>query len=196
MLGNNLRCILVALAFGLVLPIGLEANTYTSSKKRRNSPWVVRQSYPQLLTTDSMLQTHVDSITQQIIRTGESLLGLRYRASGVAPWPLDCSGYVGHLFRSTGLQIPRTSQALSQWTYKVDEAQPGDLVFFKGRNSKTSRVGHVALVVDNTDGVLTIMHSTNSRGIIKHRLPDSPYFRSRFLFVGRAPMFGRENIIN
>lgn len=131
--------------------------------------------------------TDFQELVAGVIRHGEKLLGRRYRTRGVAPWPLDCSGYVSYIYSLVGVSIPRSSAALSTFTQRIKDPQPGDLVFFRGRNARSRRVGHVALVVDNQNGDLTIMHSTNSRGIIKHRLSSNAYFRSRYLFAGRIP---------
>lgn len=127
-------------------------------------------------------------VIHKIIGHGEALLGKRYRTRGIAPWALDCSGYVSYIYSLVGVSIPRSSQALSTFVQRVnEEPKPGDLLFFKGRNARISRVGHVAMVVENNSGDLVIMHSTNSRGIIKHRLNSDAYFRSRYLFAGRVP---------
>lgn len=129
----------------------------------------------------------LNELLGNLIQEGEKLLGKPYRCSGIAPWPLDCSGYVSYLYKLLGVSIPHSSAALSTLVHKVREPRPGDLVFFKGRNARSNRVGHVALVVANDNGELTIMHSTNSRGIIKHKLNNNAYFKSRYLFVGRLP---------
>lgn len=129
----------------------------------------------------------LNELLGKLIAQGEKLLGKPYRCTGIAPWPLDCSGYVSYLYNLLGVSIPHSSAALSTLAHKVKEPRPGDLVFFKGRNARSSRVGHVALVVENNNGELTIMHSTNSRGIIKHKLSSDAYFKSRYLFVGRLP---------
>ena len=48
-------------------------------------------------------------------------------------------------------------------------------------------MGHVALVIEVEGESITMMHSTNSRGVIIEKLETSPYFSSRFLFAGRIP---------
>lgn len=145
------------------------------------------RAHVELSSGEPSAMAQLKHIVANVIAQGERLLGRRYRTTGVAPWPLDCSGYVSYLYSKQGMSIPRSSAALSTFARKVDDPQPGDLVFFKGRNASSSRVGHVALVVENNDGDLVIMHSTNSRGIIKHRLKNDRYFSSRYLFVGRIP---------
>ncbi len=174
---------MLLLGWGLVLLVACSALPAKARYASTHPPKEETKRSVQELTPMEQLKAVVSSVIAQ----GERLLGRRYRTRGVAPWPLDCSGYVSYLYRKQGMSIPRSSAALSAFAHRVDDPQPGDLVFFKGRNASSSRVGHVALVVENNDGDLVIMHSTNSRGIIKHRLNSDQYFRSRYLFVGRIP---------
>lgn len=189
--------ILIAL---LILP----ATPLHARKKRSKKARTHRQSSPKSTESEQatldLAQELNQSSTQaspqrrRLIELGETLLGRPYRTRGVASWPLDCSGYVSYLYSKIGLSIPRSSSALSQSVVRTSEPQKGDLVFFKGRNAGSSRVGHVAIVVENLGDDLVIMHSTNSRGIIKHRLSQNEYFRKRFLFSGRIPSLAGQSI--
>lgn len=171
-------------AFLLVTLLG--CSTSASARKR-----IRRKAKPNAKV--EMTQAAVVGTLAQLIQKGEQLLGRPYRYRGVSGWVLDCSGYVGYLYSTLGVKIPRSSSGLSAYTQRVQDPQPGDLLFFKGRNSRSSRVGHVALVVDSNNGDPIIMHSTNSRGIIKHPLSSNAYFRKRYLHAGRLP--GVEHIL-
>ncbi|MFC2630848.1 MAG: C40 family peptidase [Porphyromonas sp.] len=127
------------------------------------------------------------SLIKSVVDHGQELLGLRYRTSGVAKWPLDCSGFVSYIYSLEGIKIPRSSGGLSVYADRISDPQPGDLLFFKGRNRGASRVGHVALVISNEDGNIKMIHSSNSRGIVIESLKDSQYFSSRYLGAGRLP---------
>ena len=59
----------------------------------------------------------------------------------------------------------------------VDNAQPGDLLFF--RRSRGGSVFHVALVVKNEPNNLTVVHSTSSRGVIVENIRNSSYWSSK-----------------
>lgn len=122
-----------------------------------------------------------------ILDHGQELLGLRYRTSGIAKWPLDCSGFVSYICSLEGIKTPRSSGALSVYTDRITDPKPGDLLFFKGRNRGASRVGHVAMVISNEGGDIKMMHSSNSRGIVIESLNNSAYFSSRYLGAGRLP---------
>ena len=66
------------------------------------------------------------------------------------------------------------------------EVQPGDLLFFTGRASRSGRVGHVAIAVDAdpVSGEITFIHAARS-GIKIDRI-SAPYYASRFLGARRV----------
>lgn len=74
-----------------------------------------------------------------------SLVGSPYRLGGTSPETgLDCSGFVGHVFRqTTGIMLPRDSRAISEAARPLlqTELLPGDLVFFNTLNHAFSHVG-------------------------------------------------------
>ena len=156
------------------------ARVKSSGKHRRShSGYASRRRMEVAESTPSLIKSVVDH--------GQELLGLRYRTSGVAKWPLDCSGFVSYIYSLEGIKIPRSSGGLSVYADRISDPQPGDLLFFKGRNRGASRVGHVALVISNEDGNIKMIHSSNSRGIVIESLKDSQYFSSRYLGAGRLP---------
>lgn len=192
-LSSNIVTLLLSLIISI--QIGTHANAAPRKKKSRKTcrqtlvslsaetTQEERTKGEELETTNEDLNTLISTL----ISKGEKLLGKPYRARGIAPWVLDCSGYVCYLYKQLGISLPRTSAALSTYTERVEEPQAGDLIFFKGRNASAKRVGHVALVVSNNNGDPIIMHSTTSRGIVKHRLSKVAYFSKRYLFAGRLP---------
>ena len=127
------------------------------------------------------------SLIRTVVDHGQKLLGHRYRTTGIAKWPLDCSGFVSYIYSLEGIKIPRSSGAIATYADKIKDPQPGDLLFFKGRNRGQSRVGHVAMVVSNENGQIKMMHSSCSRGIVIESYNDSPYYTSRYLGAGRLP---------
>lgn len=86
----------------------------------------------------------------KLINLGRTFLGKPYRYRGPSPWPMDCSGYVSYLYSKFDIKLPRGAAAQSQYTNPIEreDVRPGDLLFFKGRNARSNRIGHVALVVD------------------------------------------------
>ncbi|GAA3249242.1 hypothetical protein GCM10017691_60110 [Pseudonocardia petroleophila] len=74
-----------------------------------------------------------------------SKVGSPYRWGATGPSAFDCSGLVNWAFAQAGIDVPRTSRALSQTGTPVsrDQLQPGDLVFFY------SPVSHVGIYIGN-----------------------------------------------
>jgi cell wall-associated NlpC family hydrolase len=132
------------------------------------------------------LTVSIDSL----IAFGKTFLGRPYHSrieNGNFSYIMDCSGYVGMLFQTFGVKLPRSSAEIATVTKKVPikNAQPGDLIFFKGHNANQSRVGHVALVIENNDGVIQMIHSSCGKGITIDTYPDTYYYTRRFVKVGR-----------
>ena len=114
-----------------------------------------------------------------------SLVGSPYRLGGTSPETgLDCSGFVGHVFRqAAGVILPRDSRAISEAAQPLEQAelQPGDLVFFNTLNRAFSHVG-IYLGEDR------FVHATSSRtgSVMVSSLHDR-YWRERFDGARRVP---------
>ncbi|MBR6321623.1 MAG: C40 family peptidase [Lachnospiraceae bacterium] len=69
---------------------------------------------------------------------------------------VDCSAYVWRVFQKFNIAMPRLSAEQAEWGTKVasmDEALPGDLLFYHGFNDAvqeaTEGVGHVGIYIGN-----------------------------------------------
>ena len=107
-----------------------------------------------------------------------SLIGSPYRLGGISPETgLDCSGFVGHVFRqTTGIVLPRDSHAISKAAQPLAETEllPGDLVFFNTLNRAFSHVG-IYLGDDR------FVHAASSRsGAVMVSNLNDRYWRERF----------------
>ena len=124
-------------------------------------------------------------IVDSIIEIGKQYLGKPYRFKNATTPTLDCSGFICHIYDHFNLKLPRSSASQALVTRKIDfaDVEPGDLLFFKGRNISSSTVGHVSMVVEINDAGLKMMHSCQ-RGVIIEDYPIN-YYKQRFLFAGR-----------
>jgi len=108
-----------------------------------------------------------------------------YRYGGIDRKGLDCSGLVFISFHdAVGISVPRNAESLYSWVEKIpiDNAQPGDLVFF--RTTKTNKISHVGILVG--DG--RFIHSASEgpvTGVIYSRL-DERYWARTYAGAGRA----------
>lgn len=83
-----------------------------------------------------------------------SKVGAPYVWGATGPSAFDCSGLINWAFAKAGVELPRTSRALSQVGMPVSQAdlQPGDLLFFY------SPVSHAGIYIG--DGLM--VHASNS----------------------------------
>jgi cell wall-associated NlpC family hydrolase len=80
---------------------------------------------------------------QNVLQRALALLGTPYRWGGTSTDGFDCSGLVGYVFRTIGIDLPRVSRDMAHSGQEVDRDSlvPGDLVFF----GKRGRVDHVGI---------------------------------------------------
>lgn len=107
--------------------------------------------------------------------------GTPYIYGGKSPQGFDCSGLITHVYKNKGIALSGNSTTLSKMGRKVslNRAKIGDLIFF-GSNG---RVSHVAIISQNKNGVLEVIHATSSRGVVKENIAGSKYWTPKILFV-------------
>ena len=81
-----------------------------------------------------------------VLDAGEDYLGVPYKWGGTdADIGFDCSGFVQQVFADLGIDLPRVSADQARAGEPVagglDEAQPGDLVFWRGGDSRPNHIG-------------------------------------------------------
>ena len=123
----------------------------------------------------------------EIINFAKTFMGVPYRYAGTSPSGFDCSGFIYYVMGNFGFQFSRTSYGLAELGESVtlSEVQPGDLLFFKGRNTNTTKVGHVAMVIEVTPDAIMFIHASSSRGITVDNFKTSKYYIPRFLKAKR-----------
>ena len=87
-----------------------------------------------------------DSPAARLLVTASRYLGVRYRFGGTTPNAFDCSGFVRHVFRRHGIELPRLAREQIRVGTPVaggiDSLRVGDLLFFRTRRGPA---GHVAI---------------------------------------------------
>lgn len=131
---------------------------------------------------------NIDCKIDSIIDLGEKYLGKPYRSVINNGMVLDCSGFINHIYKENGIELPRVSRTIGEVVDKIDlsEVRRGDLLFFKPRNRNSNTIGHVAMVYDVIDDEIIMMHSCNS-GIRIEPYNNNTYYTSRILLAGRLP---------
>lgn len=81
---------------------------------------------------------------QTLVLEALGQIGRPYRFGGASPSGFDCSGLVHYVYAQAGLNVPRTTreQFAAGARIRADEAQPGDLLFYRFRGRA---IDHVAL---------------------------------------------------
>ncbi len=109
-----------------------------------------------------------------IARTALALRGIPYRLGGTDPHGFDCSGLVQYVFALNGLGLPRVVRDQYRYgaTVKLDQLEPGDLVFFETQGGEVSHVG-IAIGGDQ------FVHAPNSRGQVRISRLTAGYWADR-----------------
>ncbi len=121
-----------------------------------------------------------EQLRKEVVVLGKQYEGMRYRSGGKVPSSgFDCSGFTGYLFSNFSINLSANSgtQIQDGKQKKLKDVEPGDLVFFA--RSEGGRIFHVAMVVSNTEEGITVIHSTNSNGIIQTNINKDEYWSSK-----------------
>lgn len=158
----------------------------------------VKDSIPKPITAQDSIQAALSLISDstprqnnqqvdQIINYAKKFLGTPYRYAGATPSGFDCSGFINYVMGNFGFELTRTSYGLAEYgkTVKLADIRPGDLMFFKGSSTKSTRVGHVALVIEVTPDAIKFIHSSTSRGVVIDNFKTSKYYIPRYITTKR-----------
>jgi probable lipoprotein NlpC len=121
----------------------------------------------------------------RVIAAAEKYEHTPYRYGGLDRRGLDCSGLVYlSFYDALGISVPRNTWGLYSWAEKIalNEARPGDLVFFK--TTGKGNVSHVGIFLGNG----RFIHSASegpATGVIYSSL-DERYWSRTFAGTGRV----------
>lgn len=113
---------------------------------------------------------------QQIVAAALGQLGRPYVFGGRTPDGFDCSGLVQYAYSEAGVIAPRDTRSQREAGTRVafDDAQPGDLLFYRFEDSGGL---HVGLYLG--DG--RMIHAPSSGRQVSLTSVESPVWRKRFL---------------
>ena len=125
---------------------------------------------------------------QQVVDFAKTLRGVPYLYGSTDPAKgFDCSGFITYVFKHFDIVVPRSSIDFTNVGKEVSAAQAkqGDLILFTGTDSAEKFVGHMGIVVSNTD-TLRFIHSTSGRQYGVTITPLSKYYQGRYVKTVRV----------
>lgn len=123
-------------------------------------------------------------IVNHLIENATDNIGVKYKAGGTTKSGFDCSGLVFTSFESENIKLPRSSYEQSKIgkIINIDDAQKGDLIFFKTNKSK--QINHVGLITEVKSDEIKFVHSSTSKGVIISSTKE-PYYKNSFSQINR-----------
>ncbi|MFH7016598.1 C40 family peptidase [Flavobacterium sp. FlaQc-47] len=124
------------------------------------------------------------SLVRNLIEKATANIGAPYKAGGTTKNGFDCSGLVFTTFASENIKLPRPSyeQAKVGKIIQFNDAEKGDLIFFKTNKSK--QINHVGLITEVNSNEIKFVHSSTSKGVIISSTKE-PYYQSSFVQINR-----------
>lgn len=126
---------------------------------------------------------------EDVVNFAYLFLGTPYVWGAKGPNAFDCSGFTSYVYRYFGFPITSASrwQVNEGVGVKIEDIQPGDLMFFGGRSTPKS-VGHVGMCVEVNKETKKVkfIHASTKRGVVINTYPDDSYYYKRFITARRV----------
>jgi hypothetical protein len=123
---------------------------------------------------ESVQKYDFSNTRQHIVDYAREQIGCKYKVAGRKKNGFDCSGLVLFVFRE--FEIPMATSANEQAKLgkmlDMKKANVGDLIFF----GSGSHISHVGIITSNKNKVLTVIHSSSSKGVIEENILASDYW--------------------
>lgn len=123
-----------------------------------------------------------------LVQFALSMMGTPYRYGSTDPKVgFDCSGFITYVFNHFGISVPRSSIDFTEVGKEVlvANAKKGDLILFTGTNPEERLVGHMGIVVSNSD-TLRFVHSSSGKAMGVTLTPLNKSYLKRFVKVIRV----------
>lgn len=119
-------------------------------------------------------QQNNSSAAQSVVNLARQFVGGKYSWGGSTPSTgFDCSGLMKYVFNSVGINLPRTAAEQGKVGQEVNlqQAQPGDVIWFGSKNSPSGQ--HIGLISRIENGQVYIIDAAGKKlGIVERQLPN------------------------
>ena len=125
---------------------------------------------------------------EELVAFAKTQIGVPYKYASTDPATgFDCSGFITYVFNHFNIAVPRSSVDFTHEGREVEvsEALPGDLILFTGTDSTDRTVGHMGIIVNNSEEKTEFIHSTSGKAYSVVITALERYYRSRFVKVIR-----------
>jgi cell wall-associated NlpC family hydrolase len=120
---------------------------------------------------------------KEVVGYAQTLIGVPYKYASTDPnIGFDCSGFITYVFHHFGIAVPRSSIDFTNvgTPVSVEKAKPGDLILFTGTDSTERFVGHMGIIVSNTD-TAKFIHATSGKAYGVTITPLNNYYKGRYV---------------
>ncbi len=133
-----------ALSAALILALG---GCSAGPRSVSAPPVVGSRAGPELPTTGR---------AERVVRFAAAQIGKKYCWGGVGPECFDCSGLVQQSWRTVGVRLPRTANAIAsaEPEIPIEEARTGDVLWWPGHVGIYAGDGWVIDAYDSRNGVV------------------------------------------
>ncbi len=181
--------------FFLLISFNLQAQADSNSDSLVPTKSIPKKKKLDFNLPEDSIPVNKNDHVNSILSFAKTFLGTPYVSAGTSPTGFDCSGFISYVLGNFGLSITRSSYGMAEYgrTVKLSEAKPGDLMFFKGRNANSTRIGHVAMIYEvSKEGEIKFIHAASSKGISIDKFNGSGYYVPRYVTTKRLD-YGVEN---
>jgi len=128
---------------------------------------------------------NIESKRDSIVIYAHTLLKTPYLWGGTSTKGFDCSGFLYYVYKKYKIKVSRTSSGYINKGNNIElkKVKPADVLLFTGTDSSNRKIGHIGMVVSNTDGVIDFIHASSSKkhfGVTITRYNNSGYTK-RFI---------------
>ena len=154
--------------------------------------------YPEYIKLHNLSTPNIipdtDSLRRVLLVYAKELVGIPYKYAGEKPSTgFDCSGFTKYVYGKIGVDLPHNAQLqslLEGENVSINDAQPGDLIFFGSANKTSHHTSHAGIYFSGDNGELKVVHCVSGGvSIDGNNTGWDLYWKKKVLYVKRLSVF-------